>query len=123
MPRTLELEEDMKAAGGIPLGLRCDLPQSADRSGVTVLCHRDPGTLAQLTVWRAYRLLDFSSKKRMAGMSGKQGQMAQHEGWMRWVPGLVTLRHYQPAWLTHDIVAGLVLTTMLVPVGIAYAVA
>lgn len=30
---------------------------------------------------------------------------------------------YQAAWLRHDIVAGLVLTTMLVPVGIAYAVA
>jgi high affinity sulfate transporter 1 len=33
------------------------------------------------------------------------------------------LREYQPAWLRYDIVAGLVLTTMLVPVGIAYAVA
>jgi high affinity sulfate transporter 1 len=31
------------------------------------------------------------------------------------------LREYPPAWLRHDIVAGLVLTTMLVPVGIAYA--
>ena len=44
-------------------------------------------------------------------------------GWMRWLPGLVTLRRYQPRWLPHDIAAGLVLTTMLVPVGIAYAVA
>jgi high affinity sulfate transporter 1 len=44
-------------------------------------------------------------------------------GWMRWLPGLLTLRHYEAAWLRHDIVAGLVLTTMLVPVGIAYAVA
>lgn len=43
--------------------------------------------------------------------------------WGRWLPGLRTLRHYQMAWLRHDIVAGLVLTTMLVPVGIAYAVA
>jgi high affinity sulfate transporter 1 len=33
------------------------------------------------------------------------------------------LRGYDPAWLRHDIVAGLVLTTMLVPVGIAYATA
>jgi high affinity sulfate transporter 1 len=33
------------------------------------------------------------------------------------------LREYQSAWLRYDIVAGLVLTTMLVPVGIAYAVA
>jgi high affinity sulfate transporter 1 len=40
---------------------------------------------------------------------------------MRWVPGLQTLRQYEPSWLRHDIVAGLVMTTMLVPVGIAYA--
>jgi high affinity sulfate transporter 1 len=39
------------------------------------------------------------------------------------MPGLQTLRQYQIAWLRHDVVAGLVLTTMLVPVGIAYAVA
>ena len=41
----------------------------------------------------------------------------------RWLPGLALLLRYDPAWLRHDIVAGLVLTTMLVPVGIAYAVA
>jgi high affinity sulfate transporter 1 len=39
------------------------------------------------------------------------------------MPGLQTLRSYEMGWLRHDIVAGLVLTTMLVPVGIAYAVA
>jgi high affinity sulfate transporter 1 len=43
--------------------------------------------------------------------------------WTRWLPGLVTLRDYQAEWLRHDIVAGVVLATMLVPVGIAYAVA
>ena len=43
--------------------------------------------------------------------------------WKRWLPGLQTLRHYQAAWLPHDLIAGLVLTTVLVPVGIAYAVA
>ena len=43
--------------------------------------------------------------------------------WTRWLPGLQTLGHYQAAWLPRDLVAGLVLTTMLVPVGIAYAVA
>jgi high affinity sulfate transporter 1 len=42
-------------------------------------------------------------------------------GWVRWVPGVVTLRRYESSWLRHDIVAGLVMTTMLVPVGIAYA--
>jgi len=42
-------------------------------------------------------------------------------GWLRWLPGLYTLRHYDPSWLRRDIVAGLVMTAMLVPVGIAYA--
>src|SRR5580700_3796123 len=41
--------------------------------------------------------------------------------WIRWLPGLVTLRQYQVAWLPRDVTAGIVLTTMLVPVGIAYA--
>ena len=44
-------------------------------------------------------------------------------GWLRWLPGLLALRQYEVAWLRHDLVAGLVLTTVLVPVGIAYAVA
>jgi high affinity sulfate transporter 1 len=42
-------------------------------------------------------------------------------GWTRWLPGLRVARSYQRAWLRHDLVAGLVMTTMLVPVGIAYA--
>ncbi|WP_334165729.1 SulP family inorganic anion transporter [Achromobacter mucicolens] len=41
--------------------------------------------------------------------------------WLRWLPGLALLPSYQAAWLPRDIAAGLVLTTMLVPVGIAYA--
>lgn len=40
---------------------------------------------------------------------------------LRWLPGWRTLRSYELAWLRHDLTAGLVLTTMLVPVGIAYA--
>jgi high affinity sulfate transporter 1 len=43
--------------------------------------------------------------------------------WKHWLPGLAILRRYETAWLPHDLMAGLVLTTMLVPVGIAYAVA
>ena len=49
--------------------------------------------------------------------------MPDQMNWLRWVPGLLTLRQYQAGWLPHDIVAGAVLATMLVPVGIAYAVA
>ena len=44
-------------------------------------------------------------------------------GWISWLPGLETLRRYEAAWLPHDVVAGLVLATVLVPVGIAYAAA
>jgi high affinity sulfate transporter 1 len=44
-------------------------------------------------------------------------------GWKRWLPGLQMLKGYEAAWLPNDLMAGLVLTTMLVPVGIAYAVA
>src|SRR6187431_1352460 len=36
-------------------------------------------------------------------------------GWIRWLPGLQTLRSYDAGWLPADLVAGLVLTTMLVP--------
>ena len=43
--------------------------------------------------------------------------------WARWMPGLQLLRDYRADWWWHDLVAGVVLTTMLVPVGIAYAVA
>ena len=48
-------------------------------------------------------------------LSGKPGPIEQ------WVPGLRALRHYQRAWLPRDLVAGLVLCTLLVPQGMAYA--
>ena len=44
-------------------------------------------------------------------------------GYWRWLPGLYTLRHYRSCWLRHDVFAGLALAAMLVPVGVAYAVA
>src|SRR5215813_13427018 len=43
--------------------------------------------------------------------------------WKRWLPGLQIVREYKAAWFAGDLIAGLVLTTMLVPVGIAYALA
>jgi high affinity sulfate transporter 1 len=42
-------------------------------------------------------------------------------GILRWLPGLQVLRRYQAGWLRNDIAAGLVLTAVLVPVGMAYA--
>jgi high affinity sulfate transporter 1 len=38
-----------------------------------------------------------------------------------WVPGLAAVRSYRRQWLPKDIVAGVVLTTLLVPQGMAYA--
>jgi high affinity sulfate transporter 1 len=43
--------------------------------------------------------------------------------WLDWFPGIQTLRGYRLSWLRNDVVAGIVLSTMLVPVGIAYATA
>ena len=43
------------------------------------------------------------------------------QSWSRWLPGLEVLRRYQAAWLVNDVVAGLVLTAILVPVGMGYA--
>jgi hypothetical protein len=54
---------------------------------------------------------------------GSSSRAEAPPGLARWLPGLAALREYHLSWLRHDIVAGIVLTTMLVPVGIAYAVA
>ena len=42
-------------------------------------------------------------------------------GWARWLPGLAQARGYQRGWLLSDLVAGLVLSALLVPAGMAYA--
>ncbi len=39
----------------------------------------------------------------------------------KWVPGLAVAREYDRSWLRHDVVAGLVLTAVLIPAGIGYA--
>jgi high affinity sulfate transporter 1 len=64
-----------------------------------------------------------SSSRPEPGYIARPPRAADQTSWSRWLPGLRTLREYEVGWLRHDIVAGLVLTTMLVPVGIAYAVA
>ena len=38
-----------------------------------------------------------------------------------WLPGLAAVRSYRRQWLAKDVVAGVVLTTLLVPQGMAYA--
>ena len=39
----------------------------------------------------------------------------------KWIPGVTAFRHSQRAWLPRDLVAGLVLCSLLVPQGMAYA--
>ena len=56
-------------------------------------------------------------------MDALQPEPTSAAGWIRWLPGIATLRSYQARWLVRDLGAGLVLTTALAPVGIAYAVA
>ncbi|VVP12205.1 SulP family inorganic anion transporter [Pseudomonas fluorescens] len=67
--------------------------------------------------------LDTSPSDPEPGRIARRDAAGDQSGWSRWFPGLRTLRGYHLSWLRHDLVAGLVLTTMLVPVGIAYAVA
>jgi len=60
----------------------------------------------------------------IAQSGAPSGGLSRHrETLLRWLPGLAILREYELSWLRSDIVAGIVLSTMLVPVGIAYAVA
>ena len=70
-----------------------------------------------LTRARAHR------RQRQASRAGLQSPAgsADQTGIWKWLPGLYTLRHYQLRWLRSDLVAGLVLTAMLVPVGMGYA--
>ena len=39
----------------------------------------------------------------------------------RWMPGVRVVRTYERAWLSRDLIAGVVLVTLLVPQGMAYA--
>src|SRR5215468_10612941 len=58
---------------------------------------------------------------QVAGTIARHNTPTNESVGTRWLPGLEMLRRYELPWLRHDIVAGLVMTTMLVPVGIAYA--
>src|ERR1700746_2426554 len=62
-----------------------------------------------------------SSDISKPGRIVRHATQASRPGWIRWLPGLSTLRQYKSSWLRDDLVAGLVMTAMLLPVGIAYA--
>jgi high affinity sulfate transporter 1 len=50
-----------------------------------------------------------------------RGTVEPSIGVARWLPGLQTLRAYQRSWLPRDVMAGIVLTALLVPAGMGYA--
>jgi high affinity sulfate transporter 1 len=64
-----------------------------------------------------------SDETRSQGRAALPRPADAGSGWRRWLPGVRTLLEYERGWLRHDLVAGMVLTAVLVPVGIAYAVA
>ena len=53
--------------------------------------------------------------------SRSPARTAASERLARWAPGLATLLDYRASWLTSDLLAGLVLTAILVPVGMGYS--
>lgn len=72
------------------------------------------GSEPWLFVWSASPALRRSTHDPGAG--GSPGQR-----WLRHVPGIALLLGYRPAWLVNDLVAGTVLTVVVVPAGMAYA--
>jgi high affinity sulfate transporter 1 len=57
----------------------------------------------------------------MKTISQPAAYAARPTGIARWMPGIASFRSYQRAWLPRDLVAGLVLSALLVPQGMAYA--
>ena len=64
-----------------------------------------------------------SAAKCATSAAGVDIPPAPQSGVFAWLPGLWILRHYRRAWIGKDIAAGLVLTALLVPAGMGYAVA
>src|ERR1700757_779607 len=73
---------------------------------------RAPAEAVRKNIRRALSLT--SSPEKITEPTGST--VAGQAGWIGSLPGLYTLRRYEAAWLSHDVVAGLVLTTMLIPV-------
>src|SRR5829696_8759002 len=54
-------------------------------------------------------------------MSAAPAPAAERSALRQWIPGLNVVATYRLGWLPRDLVAGLVLSTLLVPQGMAYA--
>ena len=58
---------------------------------------------------------------RLTTVSGNDGVGAAAPRWQSLVPGIALVTSYRREWLPKDVVAGLVLSALLVPQGMAYA--
>ena len=56
-----------------------------------------------------------------ARLTATQAPASRIAGIERWAPGIRAARTYQRSWLSRDLIAGIVLVTLLVPQGMAYA--
>ncbi len=56
-----------------------------------------------------------------SGRISQPATAANQGGIWKWLPGLYVLQRYRLSWLRSDLVAGLALTAVLVPVGMGYA--
>ena len=61
------------------------------------------------------------SDKPQANARAARGDAAGGDWFARWLPALVWLRGYRPSSVHHDLIAGLSLSAVLVPAGMAYA--
>ncbi len=82
--------------------------------------HRSAGRAVSL-ILRDHGRFRAATRIDAIGRVARPRRAGLQTGWVRWLPGVATLRHYDIAWLRSDVLAGLALTAVLVPVGIAYA--
>jgi len=62
-----------------------------------------------------------SARRAAESAAGVGIPEAPTSGLASWIPGLWIIRHYRREWIARDVVAGLVLTALLVPAGMGYA--
>ncbi len=67
--------------------------------------------------------MPYALRRTVASAAGIGIPATPDAGLYAWLPGLWVLRNYRREWVIRDVTAGLVLTALLVPAGMGYAVA
>src|SRR5664279_423880 len=93
-----------------------------NRSAPTLAGHRDGGNRRDWddSAGPAGRY-PFDQRSPAAAAVTREPRMPSGRSLVRAVPGLGVLRSYRPGWFGKDLTAGLILTALLVPQGMAYA--